>query len=288
MLPAAAGLLALSLVLAGCSGGTGEALRHAQGPGSPRASSTTTTTTAVPTAATSLQPYFAAAAAADGRLRAAASAINAGITPTTLTLTTAAKAAIQAADPKTVGTLIPAGADPQLTGELLLVLSDLVSRYLAMARYPVAFGVNDAVTNPTGSLTVSATIPSTTGPAGPAWAFGCLANGTSGAASFDTDLSAAERIAATLPPITPGPANSATAAAVKVWVADIWISNSGCASCGGYRYTAVPRVIWTGPAPPQGTGPTWQGTLEYSTGGSKFFHATWLATGSWKAAILVC
>lgn len=239
------------------------------------APSTTTTqpvtTTTRPSAAGDLAGYFASALAIDQKLRAAATAIDAGIAADRLTLTVAARDAIAAADPTAAPRAIPAGLDPGLLLKVLMVQSDLVSRFYALHGYEMPFT----------PATQTVTIPRTDANAG--YALDCLGNGTEAAGAFRADLAAARTAAAATPPVTAASADSRAAADLAIWLADLNLRNSGCASCGGQRVTGLGLITWHEIGPKFPSDLDWNGDIA----GVPFF-ARFVPGQGWLVTLEAC
>jgi len=193
---------------------------------------TTPTTSGHPTASAQLSAYFAAATRVDQRLRAAAAVINGDIGKTHLTVNHATRAAIAAADPTQAARAIPPGLTPGLVLPVMLVQSDLMSRYFALSGFQNA-------TNAVSSGTVV--------PIGDHWAkyaLSCLGNGSTAAAAFVADLTAAKTAATKAPPVQVAAPTSRAAADLAVLVNQLIGRNGGCMSCGGSRETSLPTITW--------------------------------------------
>jgi hypothetical protein len=220
------GCLVAALVLGACGSATSSA------PTTTTAS--TTTTTARPSAAGDLAAFFASAAASDQRLKAAAALVNGDISRTQLVVTRATEKAIAAAVPTASARAIPAGLPPGLLLPVLLVQSDLVSRYWAMrgwAPHGLLAPADNANPVPIADWWAR-------------YALTCLGNGAVAAARFDADVAAARAAAAAAPPVTAVPPYSRAAADLAILLNDIEGRNAGCLSCGGTRETSLPTIMW--------------------------------------------
>jgi hypothetical protein len=219
--------------------------------------STTPTSTAGASAAGALAPFFREATEIDRRLRTAAAAVNAGTGPTGVHVTPAAVATIGTADPTPVAAIIPAGLSPRLLRAVLVVWSELDSRYMAMSCLP------------TGNVTNADLAQS-----------GCLTGGTEAARRFPADLAAAKTLAAA-EPVPPAVApSSRTVAELGLQIDAIEKSNGGCASVGGHILTNLLPIVWQPVV--NGVG-RFDGTI-----GGMLFNATYSSSSGWTTRINVC
>ncbi len=267
------GVLVVTLLAASCGTAAGPG-RQGSGGTERHGSSTTattvvrSTTTSVPSALDTLGPYLTQVAAVGASLKKAAAAVNGDIGAQTLTLSPSTDAAVVAADPTTAGNAIPAGLPPALLAVVMLVQSDLVSRWAALEGFrrlgstPVARGDQQAQE-----------------------ALTCLANGGTAAASMSADTGALETAAARVPPVTPSASDSQDAADVRLLLQFLEGLNLGCASCGGQRYTTMPAIVWY-PAPMPSTisgVPATNGTIN-----GVEFSSSYTADGGWNIQIHAC
>jgi hypothetical protein len=222
----------------------------------------TSTTTHAPSAADDLAAYFAAAQRTSDALAAAARKINGGVAPDRLSFDQATVDAVAAADPTPAAALIPAGLPPELLRAVLVVQSELVSRFAAMRFVYVG-------TYPTHQPEADQALE-------------CLANGAHPAARFATDLATAHSKAAALPPVTPVPPDSRAAAELAIRLADIGLRNHGCMNCGGFVVTEPAPIVWS-PQPSFLGDRPWDGTI-----GGVRFRATYTAGSGWNVELNAC
>jgi hypothetical protein len=259
------GMLAALALAAGCGGGTATTATLSVAssvPATQPSTSTPTTTAPAPSATHDLAAYFRAAARMDGRLRAAAVLINRDIGSGTADFGPDTVAAVKAADPTSAGRLIPAGLTGGLLHTVILVQSDLASRWYAFR--PV-------VEPPTG-------VPSQDRER----LHDCLANGAPAAARFASDLAAARRIAAASPPARRVAPASHAAAKVPLQLALVAIANGGCESCGGHLALTMPRIRWHRHVAAEGL-PPFDGTI-----GRIFFYAHYAGGTGWHVRLNAC
>ena len=223
--------------------------------------SVSTPTAPASTAADGLRRFFASAAAADRRLHAVAMLINGGIGSAGVGFPPATVAAVKAAQPVASAAAIPAGLRPRLLRAVMLVQSDLASRWYAFG--PVTEGLR--------------------GP--PAYerdrVLDCLANGAPAAARFAADLAAARSLAASLPPIQAAAPGSRAAAEVAIRLEFIAKADGGCDSCGGYLATSPPQIVWR--HIPNAYGAPFDGTA-----GGIPFRASYRAGTGWSVFLNAC
>ena len=137
------GTLIVGAALGGCSSGSSKSSSTVPSSTTPSSSTipsttiatTTTPTTSAPSAANDLSGYFAAAANEDHLLKAAATAVNAGIGKTQITVPQSTLDAIEAANPSPAAKGIPPGLTQSVLLPVLTVQSDLVSRYFSLPRH---------------------------------------------------------------------------------------------------------------------------------------------------------
>jgi len=216
-----------------------------------------------------LAPYLAQVGATDASLRTAAADVNGDVGATTLNLATATRAAIEAAAPTTAGNAIPAGLPGALLQRVMLVQSDLVSRWAALVGYSRIEGTTPLIrTDPSAQRALE-----------------CLANGAAAAAATHADTGALEAAAAGIPPIAVAAPDTEAAADIQILLQDLELRNLGCAGCGGARDTALPPVEWypsPKPSPISGL-PAADGTV-----GSVEFTATYAPAAGWQITIHAC
>ena len=269
------GLCLVGMLAAACSTASGPGRQGIRRP--PRASSTSapapssTSTTVWPNAAgTNLAAYLSAAARADSLLKTAAAAVNGDVGAETLNLSPATAAAIEAADPAPAGNAVPAGLPDDLLARVMLVQSDLVSRWAALEGYRRLQG---------------STLPVARGDPAAQDALGCLGNGAAAATSTGADTRALQSAAAQVPPFTPAAPDSQEAADVQILLQSIELQNLGCGSCGGYRMTTLPDIEWyPSPHPSSVTGlPPTNGTIHGIE-----FEANYSPSTGWQINIHAC
>jgi hypothetical protein len=187
----------------------------------PVGTSGTTETVPVRTAADDLDAFFVAADGLDGRLVAAAAAINDSISDNEIVIDqdTADLVSEAVESLPAVEETIPAGMEPELLYAVLLVHSDLVSRSAAMAH------AGTLGAKPFEEMTA------------------CLRNGAEAAARFDDDVAALRTLAERSPPVAVAPPASRAAEDLAIRLAQISLVNWGCDSCGGYRYVEPDDVV---------------------------------------------
>jgi hypothetical protein len=203
-------------------------------PGTPPVTTTPSAPAARRSAAGQLRGFVAAARTVDARLRRAAERINAGVTATTVTVTPATVAAVEAADPAIAGRKLPAGMNRELLRRALLVYSDLRSRRMAMA--PVTWVGGGTVVLPRQGAVPSG--------ASAAEILAALRNGHPAAVHFESDLAALQSLAARSRAFTPAENTSRAAAEVDVRIAYIDGANGGCMSTGGQRFVGLVPLTW--------------------------------------------
>jgi hypothetical protein len=215
-----------------------------------------TVTTATPSAATNLSEFFTDASRLDGQLNALASAINPLVAAGTTHLPVSIDAAKHAADPTVAAAAIPAGLSPDLEHAVLLVYSELVSRW---------------------SSTCTSTGDNPSQPF-----HDCFTQGAAAAARFQADLAAAKALAESQPPIVGQAPDSRAAADLALQISHIDLGNEGCGGLGGYLATELPPIVWY--AHPLGTG------LAAVMGkiGPSGFYAKYTPGQGWFARELVC
>ena len=241
----------------------------------PSSSPTEEPTQRRPTAADALDPFFAAAAELDQQLQTAAAAINATGPPwEEITADVAGK--VRAADLGPVSRTIPAGLPHDLQESVILVLSDLTSRRMAMESFaavgPILPDDSNAAHQTNAQLLDE------------------LQNGHAAAVRFDDDLAAARAVAASSAPIAPVPTRSRLTAEVLILVEYVRVANAGCDVRGGAVVTTLPEVTWHSvPHLPEA-----EGTVDVThpdAGGSVVrteFNADFLPDGTWDVYLFVC
>jgi hypothetical protein len=214
-----------------------------------------------PSAAADLAAFFAAADGADARIRAAAAAINRDIGPTTAHVRRSSRALILASSPRPVAKAIPAGMSPDLQRAVLLVHSELVARAAAF---------NGVDTTQTLPLTDPGSVRM----------LHAFRIGSVIAHRYPADLATARALAKASPPIRTISPGSRQAAELALQVAIINGENNGCASDGGYLYTAPRPVRWK-------TIVTDYGRFDGTIGGI-MFAATYTPATGWNVNLNAC
>jgi len=232
----------------------------------PSSSPTEEPTQPAPSAADSLDPFFAAASRLDQQLQTAAAAINATGPPwEQISADVAGK--VRAADLGPVSSVLPAGLPHDLQQSVILVLSDLTSRRMAMESFasagPVFPNDSDAAHATTAQLLDE------------------LHNGHAAAIRFDGDLAAARALAAASAPVAPVPRQSRLTAEVLVLVEYVRVANGGCDVRGGAVFTTLPEVTWRSvPHLPEAEGTVGPHGVE--------FNADLRPNGTWDVYLFVC
>jgi hypothetical protein len=216
-----------------------------------------------PSAAEALDPFFVAATRLDQQLKTAAAAINATGPPwEKITPDVARK--VQAADLGPVSRAIPAGMPHDLQQAVILVLSDLTSRRMAMESFTAVGPVlpDDMDTDQTNAKLLAD-----------------LQNGHAAAVRFDADLAAARALATASAPIAQVPKQSRLTAEVLVLAEYVRVANAGCNARGGAVFPTLPRVVWRS----VGYQPDAEGTVDGIA-----FNADLRPNGTWKVYLFVC
>jgi hypothetical protein len=226
------GCLMVGVVMTGCGGGSTSSPPTVAARPSTSTTQTTesTTTTTGPSAANDLAAYFAAASAVDANLKAAAAAANGAIGTNQITVSPTTIDTINAANPSAAATKIPPGLPLDVLQRVILVQSDLYSRFYAFRGFVMA------VAQPGQTEVVPVSDERAT------YTLDCLKNGSTPARSFATDLAAAQA-AAQVPPVPATDPSSRTAADLAVRLQYVELANSGCMNCGGARFTTL-KVTW--------------------------------------------
>jgi hypothetical protein len=259
-------VLATLAVAAGCGGaatGTTPApSTSSPAPATQPSTSVPTTTVEPPSATRDLAAYFRAAARVDAKLRAAAVLINGDIGPGGADFGPATVDAVKAADPTSAGRLIPAGMNGKLLQAVILVQSDLVSRWYAFR--PVLEPSTGVASQDRERL------------------HDCLANGAPAAARFAADLAAARGTAAASPPARRVAPSSHAAAKVPLQLAFMTVANGGCESCGGQLAVTLPTIRWQHHPAAEGM-PSFDGTI-----GGILFRARYHSGAGWHVRLNAC
>jgi hypothetical protein len=214
-------------------------------------------------AADDLAPFFAAAGSADERIRAAARAVNRGVGASTIHFDRSILEVTEASVPGTARA-IPAGMDPDLLRAVLHVHSELVARSAAF--------------NWVGEFTYQP-VPVTDQES--VRLLGGFAAGSVIAKRYPADLAALRALAKASPPIRAArrpDSRQATELALQI----AWINgqNNGCASNGGYVFTALQPIIWKTIVTDYGR---FDGTIAWIR-----FAVTYAPSTGWKAELNAC
>jgi hypothetical protein len=242
----------------------------------PTTSPTEEPTQPAPSAAEDLAPFFAATVRLDQQLKTAAAAINATGPPwERITADVASK--VQAADLGPVSRAVPAGLPHDLQQAVILVLSDLTSRRMAMQSFSYVGPVlpDEINTDQTNAKLLAD-----------------LHNGHGAAVRFDDDLAAARALAADTAPIAPVPTQSRLTAEVLILVEYVRVANAGCNARGGAVFADLPEVVWRSvPGMPDAEGtvdihvpePSGEATVIHTE-----FNADLRPDGTWDVYLFVC
>ena len=261
-------ILFASLICASC---TSTPATGPKGIGS-TSTSTTSSTTRPRSALDDLTAFFTAAAEIDQELKAAAVDANGAIGTTQITISQSTLDAIATADPTPAARDIPAGLPSDVMLPVLMVQSDLVSRYWAFRGFVQAKPGTVPRANP---------LPGTLSAAD--YLLLCLGSGSKAASSFSADVTAARTAASQAPPVVPVDPSSQTAADLAIWLHYIIGSNSGCMECGGSRFTALLPITWHPVAPLTPGGNGWDGDM---AGG--LFTANYSPVQGWTVQFNAC
>jgi len=215
--------------------------------------------TGTASAADDLVPFFAAVAETDRLLRAAADAVNASFGADTITVSQATIDAVERSAPTAVATAIPAGLQPAVEQAVLLVYSDLVSRYAALSCLPRR-SIPRSELNPR-----------------------CFTQGHAAAIRLTADVDTARTLAAATPPMAAPAADSRTVAELLLRIAYIDERNLGCAQTGGFLAIDAIRIDWIAESPPAPDIPPTVGHI-----GGIPFRATYNAPAGWTVSIEAC
>lgn len=213
------------------------------------------------TAAQALAPFFAAVDEIDGRLQAAATAVNAGLGEQDVTFDRSTVDLVDAAGPWPAADAIPAGLDPATEQAVLLVYSDLVSRFGAL-RGGDCLQVG---TVPRASLNAD-----------------CFVRGHAAKVRMPGDVQAAQAAAAASMIGTPDP-GSPEAAEVLLRIEYINKANLGCGTMGGYIATDPILVEWANEPSADPTLPPTDGKVN-----GVRFRAAFDESAGWSIELLAC
>lgn len=213
------------------------------------------------TAADALVPFFAAVDEIDGRLGVAAAAINAEMNDERVTFDQQTIDTVDAAAPWPAAHAIPAGLDPATEQAVLLVYSDLASRFGSLRG---------------GDCLQVGTVPrSSLNPE-------CFARGHIAKVRLAGDVHAARAAAASSVFVAASPDSSA-AAEVLLRVEYINKANMGCGTMGGYIATEPIPVDWSSEPSGDPTLPPTDGTVN-----GVRFHAGYADPAGWTIELLAC
>jgi len=170
-----------------------------------------------------LAPFFAAVVQTDQNLKAAAEVVNGAIRDGTITIDRATIEAIDRGSPFAVAATIPTGLDPTVERAVLLVYSDVVSRYGAMRGGDCV----EVGTRPLADLNAD-----------------CFVRGHEPSNRMPGDVAAARAAAADAPgTVTLDPA-ARESAELPLRIEYINKANMGCGTMGGYLATEAIPVVW--------------------------------------------
>lgn len=222
---------------------------------------TTLPSPATGSAAPALIPFFAAVSDIDARLQTAAAAVNASIGEQEITVDRSTVDLVESAAPWPAADAIPAGLDPATEQAVLLVYSDLVSRYGSL--------------NGDDCLQVGTVPREAIGP-------DCFLRGHDAKVRLPDDVDAAQA-AAEASDITPADPGSAAAAEVQLRLMYINKANLGCGTTGGFRATEPLPVVWVSEPSGDPSLPPTDGTV----GGIRF-RAEYDPSTGWTVDLLAC
>lgn len=210
----------------------------------------------------SLAPFFAAAAETDQNLKAAAAAVNAALQGDTVTFDQATIDAIDRGSPTAAAAAIPTGLDPTVEQAVLLVYSDLVSRYAAMRGGDCV----NVSTRPRADLNAD-----------------CFVRGHEAAIRTPGDIDAAYAAAAAAPVMVVSAPDSRESAEVRLRIEYINGANMGCGTMGGYLATQAIPVDWVADDSGAPDVPPTDGHV-----GGIAFTATYDAGSGWTVELRAC
>lgn len=213
------------------------------------------------TAAEALVPFFAAVDEIDGRLRTAAAAVNAGLSGDTATFDRSTIDTIDAAVPWPAADAIPSGLDPATEQAVLLVYSDLTSRFGALAG---------------GDCVQAGTVPRESLGAD------CFVRGHEAKVRMPGDIRAA-RAAAAASAFEPPDPNAPEAAEVLLRIEYINKANLGCGTVGGFIATDPIPVEWASEPSSDPTLPPTDGKVN-----GVRFRATYTESDGWTVDLPAC
>jgi len=217
-----------------------------------------------PTAADSLAEFFAAARADDARIRAAARAVSREIGPTSVHFSRATVDTVEASAPNRTARAIPAGMNPDLLRTTMIVYADLATRSSALN--PELDFIDIGESRPRTDRYVVGFLDG-------------LHRGSLIARGYQTDLTAAQALAAASPPIMPARPDSRAAAELTIRIAHIKGANS-CDSGNPLVLRYLVPVVWRTTVTPRGR-------HDGSFGGI-VFHVTYAAGSGWTVWFDAC
>jgi len=231
--------------------------------------STTASTTRGPSAADDLVAFFDAVETADRNLKVAADAVNGSIGIDTITVEQSTIDAVDRAEPAAVAAAIPAGLQPAVERAVLLVYSDLVSRFAALRQSSCLVGG----TRPRSELDPL-----------------CFSQGHAAAKRMPGDVDAARATAGASPRVVVPAPDTRAAAEVRIRVALIDGTNRGCDSGGGFIATEPISIRWyanpsVNPDTPEI--PPLDGEVS-GAGGGVGFWATYAPRTGWTVQLNAC
>ena len=265
-------LALLAVVAASCANAPTTSSKGTGSTSTSVSSTSVSSTTRPPSALDALTRFFTATAGIDQNLKAAAVEANGAIGTTQITITQHMLDTIAAADPTLAADDIPAGLPSEVLLRVLTAQSDLVSRYYAFRGFVEAQPGTIPRTNPTPDSMSAADYLLT-----------CLGSGGEAASSYPADVAAARSAASNAPPLTPVGPSSQAAADLAIWLHDIVEANSGCASCGGARFTSLPPITWHHVAPLTPGGNAWDGDMA-----GLLFTAQYAPGQGWTVQVNAC
>lgn len=212
--------------------------------------------------ATALAGFFAAVSDTDQNLKEAAAAINASFDGDTVTFEQSTADLVDRAEPTAVAQSIPAGLDPATEQAVLLVYSDLVSRYASMSGLCMQVGTFTRAQLETD----------------------CFANGHVAAQRTDADVSSAHAAAAAHPSFSPAAPDSRQAAELQARIRYIYVGNLGCAGKGGFVADEAIVIDWNAEPSEVPEFPPLDGHINGHMG----FRATYTADSGWTVHLNAC
>jgi len=213
------------------------------------------------TAADELVPFFAAVDEIDGKLGVAAAAVNAGMSDEYATFDRQTIDTVDAAAPWPAAHAIPAGLDPATEQAVLLVYSDLASRFGSLRGGDCL----EVGTVPRSSLNAD-----------------CFARGHVAKVRMPGDVDAARAVAESSAFVATSP-DSPAAAEVLLRVEYINKANMGCDTMGGYIATEPIPVEWSSEPSADPAMPPLDGKVN-----GVHFRAGYADPAGWTIELLAC